>query len=160
SDAGLCHGCRYGSWPGGHMGGTGAACGLMETAPAQPLDGAIVRFLVRILERFEATVSDPSTLAAALQGVGLDDDGVGQYRSFFEARATDLATLTADLPALVTELESSDPNLLALVAPAQRLWGVVAGLVKEAPRVTNPQMPQAPAVPNGDVVGQLVTAAF
>jgi hypothetical protein len=132
----------------------------METAAAQPLDGAIVRFLVRVLERFEVTVADPGTLNAALHGVGLDDDGIAQYRAFFEARASDVATLTADLPALLAELQSSDPDLVALVAPAKRLWGVVTGLVTAAPTVADLRLPHAPGRPNGDVVGQLLTAAL
>jgi hypothetical protein len=32
-----------------------------------PIDGAIVAFLVRILDRFEATIADPATLWAKRQ---------------------------------------------------------------------------------------------
>ncbi len=118
------------------------------TEPAIPLDGAIVRFLVRVIERFEATLSDPATLLARLKDAGLDDAAVAVYQAYIGARASDVAKLSADLPKMVAELESSDPDLLALIAPGRELWGVVIGLVTDAP----------PAA-NGDVVGQLLTAA-
>lgn len=116
-----------------------------------PLDGAIVRFLVRILQRFEATISDPSTLLASLAGAGLDDAAIAQYQTFLAARAAEVGKLSDELPALLTELESSDPNLLALIAPAKDLWSLVSALVADAPPV--------PALPNSDVLGQLLTAA-
>jgi len=129
------------------------------TESPTPLDGAIVGFLVRVIDRFEATVSDPAALLASLKAVGLDDSSVTQYQGFISARASDVAKLSADLPKILTELESSSPDLVALVAPVKDLWGVVAGLVTDAPKVTAPAMPLAPALPNGDVVGQLLTSA-
>ena len=123
------------------------------------LDGAIVRFLVRVIERFEATVSDPGALRASLKAVGLDDATVAEYQSFIGARASDIAKLSADLPKLLVEIESSNPDLLALIAPGKDLWSIVAGLVADAPKAAAPAMPHAPAMPNGDVVGQLLTSA-
>jgi len=129
------------------------------TESPTPLDGAIVRFLVQIIDRFEATVSDPAALLASLKAVGLDDSSLTQYQQFISARASDVAKLSADLPKLLAELESSSPDLVALVVPVKDLWGVVAGLVADAPKAAASAMPLAPAVPNGDVVGQLLTAA-
>ena len=126
------------------------------TESPTPLDGAIVQFLVRVIDRFEATVSDPEALLASLKAVGLDDSSVTQYQGFISARASDVAKLSADLPKILTEFESSSPDLVALVAPVTDLWGVVSGLVADAPKVTAPAMPLAPALPNGDVLGQIL----
>lgn len=129
------------------------------TGPATPLDGALVAFLVQVLDRFEATVSDPDALLATLQSVGLDEATVTEYRAFLDGRATDIAKLSTDLPALLTVLESSSPNLPSLIAPVRDLWSVVSGLVADAPKATPAQLPHAPSLPNGDVLGQFVTTA-
>ena len=84
-----------------------------------PLDGAIVAFLLRVVDRFEATVSDPDALLANLKAVGLDDSAVTQYQSFLDARASDIAKLSADLPKLLAVIESSSPDLLSLVGPVK-----------------------------------------
>jgi hypothetical protein len=72
-----------------------------------PLDGAIVQFLLRVVDRFERTVSDPNALLAALEAIGLDASAVGQYQSFIAARASDVSKLSTDLPQLLAVLESS-----------------------------------------------------
>jgi uncharacterized protein DUF6603 len=130
----------------------------MSDSPT-PLDGAIVRFLLLVVDRFEATVSDPDALLASLKAVGLDDSGVAPYQSFLSARANDVSKLSTDLPKLVSVIESSSPDLLSLITPVRDLWSVVTGLVADAPKAAPPQMPQAPSLPNGDVLGQLVTMA-
>lgn len=130
----------------------------MADSPA-PLDGAVVRFLLRVVQRFHTTIADPDTLLATLAGVGLDDAAIVQYRSFLSARASDVSKLTSDLPKLLAVIESSSPDLLTLVGPVKDLWAVVTGLVKDAPKVAATAMPLAPSLPNGDVFGQLVTIA-
>ena len=129
------------------------------TGSALPLDGAVVGFLLRVLDRFERTVSSPSVLLASLKGVGLDDAALTQYQSFLSARAADLAKLSTDLPKLLDALESNNPDLLSLIGPANDLWSVVSGLVADAPKLDVASLPHAPALPNGDVMGQLVTQA-
>jgi hypothetical protein len=124
-----------------------------------PLDGAIVRFLLRVIDRFEDTVSDPAALVAALKAVGLNDSAVTQYQSFLAARASDVAKISSDLPKLLAVIESSNPDLLSLITPVRDLWTVVTGLVADAPKVAASEMPLAPSLPNGDVIGQLVTMA-
>ena len=115
-----------------------------------PIDGAIVAFLVRILDRFEATIADPATLLASLQGLGLDAATVTAYQAYIAARASDVAKLSTDLPALLDQLASGSPDLVAMIAPAQELWSVAAGIVHDAP----------PALPGADVIGQLLTTAI
>ena len=124
-----------------------------------PLDGAIVRFLLLVVDRFESRVSDPAALLASLEAVGLDDSAVAQYESFLSARASDVSKLSTDVPKLLSVLESSNPDLPSLIAPVKDLWTIVTGLVADAPKLGAPQMPQAPSLPNGDVLGQLVTSA-
>jgi hypothetical protein len=124
-----------------------------------PLDGAIVRFLLLVVDRFESRVSDPAALLASLQAVGLDDSAIAQYESFLSARASDVSKLSTDVPKLLSVLESSNPDLPSLIAPVKDLWTIVTGLVADAPKVGPPQLPQAPSLPNGDVLGQLVTSA-
>ena len=124
-----------------------------------PLDGAIVQFVLRVVDRFEGTVSDPDALLASLKAVGLDDSAVAQYRAFLSARASDIAKLSADLPKLLAVIESSSPDLTSLVTPVKDLWSVVTGLVADAPKLAAPEMPLAPSLPNGDVLGQIVTMA-
>jgi hypothetical protein len=128
------------------------------TESPTPLNGAVVRFLLRVVDRFHATVSDPDALLASLKAVGLSDSAVTQYQSFLSARASDVSKLSNDLPKLLEVIESSSPDLLSLIAPVKDLWAVVTGLVADAPKVTATEMPLAP-LPNGDVFGQLVTAA-
>jgi hypothetical protein len=123
------------------------------------LNGAVVRFLLRVVDRFEGIVSDPDALLANLKAVGLDDSAVTQYQSFLSARANDVSKLSTDLPKLLAVIESSNPDLASLISPVKDLWSVVTGLVTDAPRLAAPQMPQAPSLPNGDVLGQLVTMA-
>ena len=125
-----------------------------------PLDGAIVRFLLRVVNRFEGMVSDPDALLANLKAVGLDDSSVTQFQTFLTARASDVSKLSTDLPKLLEVLESSNPDLLSLITPVKNLWGVVTGLVADAPKLTAADMPHAPSLPNGDVIGQLVTMAI
>jgi hypothetical protein len=124
-----------------------------------PLDGAVVAFLLRVVDQFHATVSDPDALLATLKSVGLADAALVQYQSFLSARASDISKLSTDLPKLLDVVESSNPDLASLIAPAKDLWTVVTGLVNDAPKVTAAEMPLAPALPNGDVFGQLVTMA-
>jgi hypothetical protein len=133
--------------------------GPAVTDPPTPLDGAVVRFLLLVVDRFEATVSDPDALLASLKAVGLDDSAVPQYQSFLGARANDVSKLSTDLPKLLSVVESSNPDLPSLITPVRDLWTVVTGLVTEAPKVPPPQMPLAPSLPNGDVLGQLLTMA-
>jgi hypothetical protein len=104
-------------------------------------------------------VADPDALLANLKAVGLDDAGVTQLQTFLNARASDISKLSTDLPKLLDALESSNPDLLSLIAPVKDLWGVVTGLVADAPKLTPANMPHAPSLPNGDVLGQLVTMA-
>jgi len=125
-----------------------------------PLDGAIVGFLLRVVDRFEGMVSDPDALLANLKAVGLDDAAVTQFQTFLSARASDVSKLSTDLPKLLDVLESSSPDLLSLITPVKDLWNVVTGLVADAPKLTAVDMPHAPALPNGDVLGQLVTMAI
>lgn len=132
--------------------------GAVTDSPT-PLDGAIVRFLLLVVDRFEGTVSDPEALLASLEAVGLDDSAVTRYESFLSARASEISRLSTDLPELLAVIESSSPDLLALVAPVKDLWTVVTGLVADAPKADTTEMPLAPSQPNGDVLGQLVTMA-
>ncbi len=44
-----------------------------------PLDGAVVRFLLRVVDGFEGMVADPDALLAHLKAVGLDDSAVTQF---------------------------------------------------------------------------------
>lgn len=134
--------------------------GCAVTESPTPLDGAVVQFLLRVVDRFHTTISDPDALLATLKGVGLDDAAVVQYQSFLSARTSDVSKLSSDLPKLLEVIESSSPDLLSLVAPVKDLWTVVTGLVKDAPKVTAAEMPLAPSLPNGDVFGQLVTMAL
>src|SRR6478672_5464956 len=120
-----------------------------------PLDGAIVRFLLRVIDRFERTVSDPEAVLAALKAVGLDTSAVTQYQSFLAARANDISKLSTELPKLLAVVESSSPDLPSLIAPVKDLWTVVSRLVADAPKVAAPAMPLAPSLPNGDILGQL-----
>ncbi len=130
----------------------------MSDSPT-PLDGAIVEFLLRVVDRFEGVVADPDALLANLKSIGLDDSAITQYQSFLSARASDVAKLSTDLPKLLAVLESSNPDLSSLIMPVKDLWSVVTGLVADAPKVAAPQLPLAPSLPNGDVLGQLVTMA-
>src|SRR5437899_1167896 len=129
------------------------------TESPTPLDGAIVGFLLRVIDRFESTVSDPDALLSSLKAVGLDDSAVTQYQSFVAARASDISKLSTDLPKLLAVIESSSPDLPSLIEPVKDLWTVITGLVADAPKVAAPEMPLAPSLPNGDVIGQLVTTA-
>lgn len=104
-------------------------------------------------------VSDPDALLANLKAVGIDDAGVTQLQTFFNARASDISKLSTDLPKLLDVIESSNPDLLSLVAPVKDLWGVITGLVADAPKLTAANLPHPPSLPNGDVLGQLVTMA-
>ncbi len=129
------------------------------TDSAVPLDGALVAFLLRVLDHFERTASNPDALLASLKGVGLDDAAVKQLQAFVTARESDFSRLSADLPKLLAVLDGSNPDLLSLIAPAKDLWGLVTGLIADAPKLSAADMPRAPALPNGDVLGQLVTLA-
>ena len=75
-----------------------------------PLDGAIVGFLLRVVDRFEGMVSDPDALLANLKAIGLDDAAVTQLQTFVNARASDVSKLSTDLPKLLEVLESSNPE--------------------------------------------------
>src|SRR5580765_8674070 len=108
-----------------------------------PLDGVIVRSLLRVIDRFEGMVSDPDVLLANLKAVGLNDAAVTQLQTFLSARASDISRLSTDLPKLLQVLESSNPDLLSLISPAKDLWGVVTGLVADAPKLTAADMPHA-----------------
>jgi hypothetical protein len=130
------------------------------TGSTLPLDGAIVGFLLRVVDRFEGMVSDPDALLTNLKAVGLDDAAVTQLQTFVNARASDVSKLSTDLPKLLEVLESSNPDLLSLITPVKDLWSVVTGLVADAPKLTSVDMPHAPSLPNGDVLGQLVTMAI
>ena len=130
------------------------------TDSALPLDGAIVGFLLRVVDRFEGMVSDPDALLTNLRAIGLDDTAVTQFQTFASARASDVSKLSTDLPKLIEVLDSSNPDLLSLITPVKDLWGVVTGLVADAPKLTAVDMPHAPSLPNGDVLGQLVTMAI
>src|SRR5947199_8917121 len=101
-----------------------------------PLDGAIVQFVLRVVDRFEGTVSDPDALLASLKAVGLDDSAVAQYESFLSARASDVSKLSTDLPKLLSIIESSSPDLPSLITPVKDLWTIVTGLVADAPKVS------------------------
>lgn len=129
------------------------------TESAVSLDGAVVAFLLRVLDHFERTASDPDALLASLKGVGLADAAVTQLQAFVTAREGDFSRLSTDLPKLLAVLEGSNPDLWSLIAPAKDLWGVVTGLIADAPKLTAADLPRAPALPNGDVLGQLVTQA-
>jgi hypothetical protein len=130
-----------------------------SSAAASSLDGAIVAFLLRVVDQFETLVSDPDKLLAALRGVGLDDPGVDQLQSFLSAQAANVSKLSADLPKLLAVLESSDPDYASLIGPVTDLWSVVSGLVESAPKLDPSHLKLAPSLPNGDVIGQLVTVA-
>lgn len=125
-----------------------------------PLDGAIVGFLLRVVDRFEGMVSDPDALLTHLKAVGLNDAAVKAFQTFLSARANDVSKLSSDLPKLLQILESSNPDLLSLITPVKDLWSVVTGLVADAPKLTAVDLPHAPSLPNGDVLGQLVTMAI
>jgi hypothetical protein len=112
-----------------------------------------------VVDRFEGMVSDPDALLANLKAVGLNDSAVTQLQSFVSARASDVAKLSTDLPKLLAILESGSPDLPSLIAPVKDLWGVVTGLIADAPKLAATDMPHAPSLPNGDVIGQLVTTA-
>ena len=129
-------------------------------ASTMPLDGAIVGFLLRVVDRFEGMVSDPDALLTHLKAVGLNDAAVTQLQTFLSARASDVSKLSTDLPKLLEVLESSNPDLLSLITPVKDLWSVVTGLVADAPKLTAIDLPHAPSLPNGDVLGQLVTMAI
>jgi len=129
------------------------------TGTPTPLDGAIVRFLLRVIERFHATVTDGDVLLISLKSVGLSEAAVGQYQSFLTGRAADLDALTQALPELLEQIQSSDPDLLALIEPVKRLWITVTSLLRDAPQVSESDMPLAPGRLNGDVLGQVVTQA-
>jgi hypothetical protein len=131
-----------------------------SSGPAAALDGAIAGFLLRVVDEFETLVTDPERLLTTLRGVGLDDPAVDQLQSFLTARAADVSKLSTDLPKLVDVLESSDPDYVSLIGPVTDLWAVVTGLVEGAPKLNPANMPFAPALPNGDVIGQLVTVAI
>ncbi len=75
-----------------------------------PLDGAIVGFLLRVVDRFEGMVSDPDALLANLKAIGLDDAAVTQLQTFVNARPSDVSKLSTDLPKLLEVLESSNPE--------------------------------------------------
>ena len=81
------------------------------TDSTMPLDGAVVRFLLRVVDRFEGMVADPDALLAHLKAVGLDDSAVTQFQSFLSVRASDVSKLSTDLPKLLAEIESSSPDL-------------------------------------------------
>lgn len=124
------------------------------------LDGAVVGFLLRVLDRFERMASNPKALLANLKGVGLSPAAVTQLQMFLSARESDISKLSSDLPKLLAVLDGSNPDLLSLIAPAKDLWGIVSALVADAPKLTAADLPHAPALPNGDVLGQLVTMAL
>ena len=126
---------------------------------ALPLDGAIVGFLLRVLDRFERMVTSPDALMAALKSVGLTDAAVTQLKAFLSARESDISKLSTDLPKLLAVLEGSNPDLLSLIQPVKDLWGVVSALVADAPKLAATDIPHPPALPNADVLGQLVTMA-
>src|SRR5215468_900514 len=115
---------------------TSVRCSMADSM--MPLDGAVVRFLLRVIDGFEGMVADPA---------------VTQFQSFLSVRASDVSKLSTDLPRLVAEIESSSPDLVSLIAPVKDLWTVVAGLVADAPKVAAPAVPLAPSLPNGDVLG-------
>jgi len=124
-----------------------------------PLDGAIVRFLLRVIERFEASLADPDLLLSNLKAIGLNDDAVTRYRAFLTARADDIDTVSEALPQLLDEMRSSDPDLFALIAPVKQLWTVITGVISDAPQLSAADMPMAPGRLNGDVLGQMITSA-
>jgi hypothetical protein len=124
-----------------------------------PIDGAIVRFLLRVIERFEASIADPDLLLVNLRAMGLNDDAVARYRSFLTARANDIETVSEALPQLLEEVRSSDPDLFALIAPVKQLWAVITGIISDAPQLSAADMPMAPGRLNGDILGQLITSA-
>src|SRR5262249_16669751 len=101
----------------------------------------------------------PDVLLNNLKAVGLNDAAVKQFQTFLSARASDVSKLSTDLPKLLEVLESSNPDLLSLIAPVKDLWSVVTGLIADAPKVRAVGMPLAPSLPNGDVLGQFVTTA-
>ena len=83
--------------------------GAVTDSPTS-LDGAIVGFLLRVIDRFEGTVSDPDKLLASLKAVGLNDSAVTQYQSFLSARANDVAKLSADLPSFLRSSRAAIPT--------------------------------------------------
>lgn len=134
---------------------------VTDSSPGPPtaLDGAIVTFLLRVVDQFETLISDPEKLLATLHGIGLDAPAVDEIQTFLTARAADISKISTDLPKLVAVLDSSDPDYMSLITAATDLWTVVSGLVDNAPKLDAASLPLAPALPNGDVIGQLVTLA-
>jgi hypothetical protein len=122
---------------------------------AEPLEGALAAFLARVVEKFAFQLSSEDTVRAAVGGLGLEGADVDAVWAFVSANGLSIANLNSSLPALVGQLKSSSPNLVALVKPVADLWSVVSGLADQAPIVALPDLPDA-----GSVLDLLLGAAI
>lgn len=113
---------------------------------AEPLEGALAAFLTRVVEKFANQLSSEATVRQAVGGLGIEGADADAVWAFVSANGPSIANLNSSLPALVAQLKSSSPNVVALVQPVADLWSVVSGLADQAPNIALPDLPDAGSV--------------
>jgi hypothetical protein len=110
------------------------------------IEGALAGFLVRIADKFTFQLSSEAAFRDAIGGLGIDGADANGAWAFVSANGPSITSLKSSLPALTAQLQSSSPNLAALVRPVTDLWKVVSGLAAGAPAVDLPNLPDAGSV--------------
>lgn len=110
---------------------------------SKPAEGALAGFLVRIADRFTVQLSSEASFRDALAGLGIEGADADAAWAFVAANGPQLTKLTTALPALTAQLNSSSPNLAALVGPAADLWHSLSTLADGAPALALADLPGA-----------------
>lgn len=112
--------------------------------PAKPLEGAVAAVLLRVLDDLASTLASEPDVRSALAGLGVEGPAADPVVSFTVSRAGEVTALRQDLPTLLTQLQSSSPDLLALAEPVADLWHTASTLSADAPSIALPDLPDLP----------------
>ncbi len=110
------------------------------------IEGAIAAFLTRVIEDFATDLASEEAFRRAVGGWGIEGAAADAAWASVAAAGPSIATLTTSLPGLVAQLESSSPDVTALIEPVSNLWEVVSGLADGAPSVALPDLPESGTV--------------
>ena len=110
------------------------------------IEGALAAFLTRVVDDFASQLSSEDAFRRAVAGWGIEGPDADAAWASMAANGPKIATLNASLPALLAQLQSSSPDVMALVKPVSELWEVVSGLAGEAPSIALPDLPDAGTV--------------
>lgn len=113
---------------------------------ARPLDGALAAFLVRVVDNFARALGDEASVRQTLGSLGVSGPAADPAVAFAVSRSGDITRLDSALPALLAQLTSSSPDLLAIAGPAADLWATVSSLAANGPTLALPDLPDAGSV--------------